>query len=60
MGGIFGQTFSNGSLAALYVSRVIAGFGIGGTTVVPSIYLSEVSTLTIQVKIRQNHADFSR
>ena len=40
--GILGQTFSGGSLAALYITRVISGFGIGGTTVVPSIYLSEV------------------
>ncbi|KIW19823.1 hypothetical protein PV08_00398 [Exophiala spinifera] len=48
MGGIFGQTFSNGSLAALYVSRVIAGFGIGGTTVVPSVYLSEIAPRPIR------------
>jgi len=40
--GVFGQTFSNGSLTALYIARIISGFGIGGTTVVPSIYLSEV------------------
>lgn len=43
VGGVLGQTFSNGSLAALYVARIIAGFGIGGTTVVPSIYLSEIA-----------------
>lgn len=43
MAGVLGQTFSAGSLTALYISRVISGFGIGGTTVVPSVYLSEVS-----------------
>lgn len=41
--GVFGQAFSNGNLAGLYVSRVIAGIGIGVTTVLPSVYLSEVS-----------------
>lgn len=40
--GIFGQTFSNGSLSGLYASRFIAGLGIGTTTVLPSIYLTEV------------------
>jgi MFS family permease len=45
IGGVLGQTFSRGSLTALYVSRVVAGIGIGGTTVVPSIYLSEVTRL---------------
>jgi MFS family permease len=40
--GIFGQTFSNGNLAALYASRFISGLGIGTTTVIPSIYLAEV------------------
>ena len=40
--GVFGQAFSNGSLPGLYVSRVIAGVGIGVTTVLPSVYLSEV------------------
>lgn len=40
--GILGQTFSNGSLSALYVTRFIAGIGIGTTTVLPPIYLTEV------------------
>jgi MFS family permease len=44
IGGVLGQTFSNGNLAALYVSRVIAGIGIGATTVIPSVYIAEVST----------------
>lgn len=42
MAGILGQTFSGGHLGGLYVSRLISGFGIGGTTVLPSIYISEV------------------
>lgn len=41
--GIFGQTFSNGNLSALYATRFISGIGIGTTTVLPSIYLTEVS-----------------
>ena len=44
IGGVLGQTFSNGNLAALYASRVIAGIGIGATTVIPSVYIAEVST----------------
>jgi MFS family permease len=40
--GIFGQTFANGSLSAMYASRFIAGIGIGTTTVIPSIYITEV------------------
>ena len=42
--GILGQTFSNGNLSALYATRFIAGIGIGTTTVLPSIYLTEVSS----------------
>lgn len=42
IGGCFGQAFSNGSLAALYVTRIISGIGIGATTVLPSIYITEV------------------
>lgn len=40
--GVLGQTFSSGNLGALYASRVIAGIGIGATTVIPSIYIAEV------------------
>ena len=40
--GIFGQTFSRGSLSGLYASRFIAGIGIGTTTVLSSIYITEV------------------
>lgn len=42
--GVLGQTFSNGNLSGLYASRFIAGGGIGVTTVLPPIYLSEVSS----------------
>jgi MFS family permease len=42
MAGIFGQTFANGNLSALYASRFITGIGIGTTTVIPSIYITEV------------------
>lgn len=42
IGGCLGQAFSDGNLAALYVSRVISGVGIGATTVLPSIYITEV------------------
>lgn len=44
--GILGQTFSNGNLSALYASRFISGIGIGTTTVLPSIYLTEVCYLS--------------
>ncbi|KAF5003946.1 hypothetical protein FDECE_9535 [Fusarium decemcellulare] len=48
IGGIFGQTFSNGSLAALYVTRVISGVGIGATTVLPSVYIAEIAPQSIR------------
>lgn len=43
--GILGQTFSSGNLAVLYATRVISGIGIGTTTVLPSIYIAEVSKI---------------
>lgn len=43
MAGIFGQTFSSGNLGGMYASRFIAGIGIGTTTVLPSVYITEVS-----------------
>jgi MFS family permease len=42
IGGVFGQTFSSGNLSALYASRFISGIGIGTTTVLPAIYITEV------------------
>lgn len=50
--GILGQTLCDGSLGGMYGSRIVAGFGIGGTTVVPSVYLSEVSQLDAGVPLR--------
>jgi MFS family permease len=49
--GIIGQTFCGGSLAGLYVSRFISGIGIGTTTVLPSIYITEVSCYTRSVEV---------
>jgi sugar porter (SP) family MFS transporter len=54
--GVLGQTFSNGSLTALYITRIISGFGIGGTTVVPSIYLSEIAPKPIRGLITVQYA----
>lgn len=49
--GILGQTFSDGHLAGLYVARLVSGFGIGGTTVLPSIYISEVTSLVLSSRL---------
>ncbi|KAJ6273833.1 general substrate transporter [Bipolaris maydis] len=46
--GILGQTFSNGSLSALYATRFVTGIGIGTTTVLPSIYLTEIAPRSIR------------
>jgi MFS family permease len=43
MAGVLGQTFCGGSLAGLYASRFIGGFGIGTMTILPSVHVSEVS-----------------
>ena len=43
MAGVLGQTFCGGNLAGLYVSRFVAGFGIGTLTILPSVHVSEVS-----------------
>ncbi|CAH0043648.1 unnamed protein product [Clonostachys solani] len=48
IGGIFGQTFSNGSMAVLYITRIIAGMGIGATTVLPAIYIAEIAPASIR------------
>ncbi|KAF3043808.1 hypothetical protein E8E12_010463 [Didymella heteroderae] len=47
--GVLGQTFCTGNLSALYASRFIAGIGIGATTVLPSIYLTEIAPKSIRV-----------
>ncbi|PWY67156.1 general substrate transporter [Aspergillus heteromorphus CBS 117.55] len=46
--GILGQGLCNGSLPGLYASRIVAGLGAGGTTVIPSMYISEVAPKTIR------------
>lgn len=43
MAGIFGQTFCAPSLDGPYASRFVGEMGIGVTTVLPSVYISEVS-----------------
>lgn len=46
--GILGQGFSNGNLSGLYASRIIAGVGIGVTTIVPPMYISEIAPKAIR------------
>ncbi|KAI3529510.1 hypothetical protein CSPX01_15482 [Colletotrichum filicis] len=46
--GILGQTFSSGNMAGLYISRIIAGMGIGATTVLPPVYISEIAPRSIR------------
>ncbi|KAF6812428.1 quinate permease [Colletotrichum sojae] len=41
--GILGQTFASGSMAGLYVSRIVSGIGIDATTVLPPVYISEIA-----------------
>jgi MFS family permease len=43
--GILGQGLSGGNLSGLYASRFIAGMGIGATTVIPPVYITEVKAL---------------
>ncbi|KAL5113489.1 hypothetical protein ACEQ8H_008625 [Pleosporales sp. CAS-2024a] len=56
MAGIVGQTCSNGNLSALYASRFLSGIGIGATTVLPSIYLTEVAPRSIRGLITLQYA----
>lgn len=39
---------NNGSLAAVYAGRLIAGVGVGATVVVSPVYLSEISPAPIR------------
>ncbi|PWY94335.1 general substrate transporter [Aspergillus sclerotioniger CBS 115572] len=48
VGGILGQGLCNGNLAGLYVSRLISGLGVGGMTVTPPMYISEIAPKTIR------------
>lgn len=45
MGGVIGMTLSKGSLSGMYASRFISGIGIGTTTILPSIYITEVGSI---------------
>lgn len=47
MAGILGQGLNGGNLSAMYASRFIAGIGIGATTVIPPMYITEVSPFLI-------------
>ncbi|KAI0203414.1 general substrate transporter [Astrocystis sublimbata] len=46
--GVLGQTFSGGNLNGLYAARFIAGIGIGGTTILPPIYISKIAPRSIR------------
>ncbi|KAK9855054.1 hypothetical protein MYU51_003445 [Penicillium brevicompactum] len=46
--GVLGQGLCGGNMSGLYASRFIAGIGIGATTVVPSVYISEISPKAIR------------
>ncbi|RAL14665.1 general substrate transporter [Aspergillus homomorphus CBS 101889] len=46
--GVVGQGLSRGNLSAFYASRFIAGFGSGGITVVPAMYISEIAPKRIR------------
>ncbi|KAF2008401.1 general substrate transporter [Aaosphaeria arxii CBS 175.79] len=46
--GVFGQTFCGGSLGGMYASRFITGIGIGTTTVIPSVYITEIAPRSIR------------
>ncbi|KAJ0414247.1 hypothetical protein BJY00DRAFT_321152 [Aspergillus carlsbadensis] len=46
--GILGQGLCNGNLGGLYASRVISGMGIGVTTIVPPVYISEIAPKAIR------------
>ncbi|KAL2835478.1 hypothetical protein BJY01DRAFT_238805 [Aspergillus pseudoustus] len=46
--GILGQGLCNGNLGGLYTSRVISGMGIGVTTIVPPVYISEIAPKAIR------------
>ncbi|KAL4747772.1 hypothetical protein BDW72DRAFT_209392 [Aspergillus terricola var. indicus] len=46
--GVLGQGLCGGSLAGLYASRVVSGMGIGVTTIVPPVFISEISPKAIR------------
>ncbi|KAI9040625.1 putative transporter [Aspergillus affinis] len=46
--GILGQGLSDGNLSGFYASRFISGLGIGPLTIVPPIYIAEISPKAIR------------
>ncbi|KAL4864292.1 hypothetical protein BDV12DRAFT_189027 [Aspergillus spectabilis] len=46
--GVLGQGLCGGNLGRLYASRIITGMGIGVTTIVPPIYISEIAPKAIR------------
>ncbi|KAK2040106.1 general substrate transporter [Colletotrichum somersetense] len=58
--GVLGQTFSSGSLPGLYISRIVTGMGIGATTVLPSIYISEIAPRSIRGLLTLQYSCFQQ
>ncbi|KAJ5444316.1 sugar transporter [Penicillium daleae] len=48
MAGVLGQGLNGGSLSGMYASRFIAGMGIGATTVIPPMYITEIAPKSIR------------
>lgn len=46
--GVLGQGLCDGDLGGLYASRIITGMGIGVTTIVPPVYISEIAPKAIR------------
>ncbi|KAL4908665.1 hypothetical protein BDW74DRAFT_188571 [Aspergillus multicolor] len=46
--GVLGQGLCNGSLGGLYASRIVSGMGIGVTTIVPPVFISEIAPKAIR------------
>ncbi|KAL4876985.1 hypothetical protein BJY04DRAFT_231142 [Aspergillus karnatakaensis] len=46
--GVLGQGLCDGNLGGLYASRIITGMGIGVTTIVPPVYISEIAPKAIR------------
>ncbi|KAL3480935.1 hypothetical protein BJX99DRAFT_272610 [Aspergillus californicus] len=46
--GVLGQGLCNGSLGGLYAARIVSGMGIGVTTIVPPVYISEIAPKAIR------------
>jgi len=45
--GVLGQGLCSGNLSGFYASRFVTGIGVGATTVIPSVYISEVFTFKL-------------